>query len=158
MILCGSVDEYQCFGRTCCFHLQGRMCRQQVTLKCWYQSAKPHGVTCHKTALLIFTVIRTSTLISYVFRFLGTYHPSWPLTLTTISTLNILVIRHLPLHVALLCSVFWINWSSALHFKCHCTARERCHVFWLCLYSISMYNYNSVLYKFAGSTFHRIEK
>jgi len=28
MVLCGPVDECQCFGRTFCFQLLGRMCWQ----------------------------------------------------------------------------------------------------------------------------------
>jgi hypothetical protein len=84
------------------------------------------------------------------------YVPPWLTILIFISALKI--IWHLSLCVALLCSVFWINCSSVLYFKCHCISKERCQMFWLCLYSALRHNYYSVLYQFAGSTFHKIQK
>lgn len=66
------VDRYQHYGDTCCFHLQGRINRQQTALKCWCPFPRQQFVTSENSNLHNEEVILSRTYILHLLIF-----PPW---------------------------------------------------------------------------------
>jgi hypothetical protein len=68
VMLCGLVDKFQLSEANCCFHLQDRTVATLNTVAAGSSESlipimKVHGITSHKTVILIFTNLRTSHLM-----------------------------------------------------------------------------------------------
>jgi hypothetical protein len=63
------VDRYQHYGESCCFHHQGRINRQQTSLKYWCLFTKQQGVTSEKSNLHNERLILSRTFIQQLLIF-----------------------------------------------------------------------------------------
>jgi len=69
MVLCNSVNWYQCTGGAGCFHLHTRNPSIQISPEHWYLPSKLHSIMCH-----ILTTFTMSHLINRICCLLTLWH------------------------------------------------------------------------------------
>jgi len=74
MVLCNSVNWYQCTGGAGCFHLHTRHPSIQIPPEHWYLPSKLHSIMCHIPIVSILATFTMSHLIQRICCLLTLWH------------------------------------------------------------------------------------